>query len=103
MIELAAHRPNELAGTATGDHRPVGHAGRIAVELDKLRCGVVWMEQDIGGLDRMQCGDRCGRRPVPVDARAEVHTDPAAGIAPLSTEVEHGLPPGLRTFIECAC
>jgi hypothetical protein len=51
VIELAAHRPNELAGTATGDHRPVGHTGGFAVQLDELGSRLVGMQHDVVRLN----------------------------------------------------
>jgi hypothetical protein len=36
VVELTAHRPDELAGATTGDHRTVGYAGRFAIQLDQL-------------------------------------------------------------------
>jgi hypothetical protein len=109
MIEFAAHGPDEFAGAATGDHRTVGHAGDLAIEVDQLRCSVIGVQQYVGRFDGLQSGDHGGSRPVAIHTGAEVHVDAAAGVAALWPEVErrhvgrdeagHGVPPGLHAFI----
>jgi hypothetical protein len=88
MLQFTTHRPDELACTATGDHRAVTNVGDPAVEIDHLIGGVVGMQHDVRRLHATDGRDRRGRRAVTVDAGAQVHVDPATGVAALRSEVD---------------
>ena len=92
MVEFAAHRPDELACSSACDHRAAIHTGRPAVDLNESLGGVVRVEQDIGGGYRVQRLNRGGRRPIAVDARAQVHVDAPAGVSTLGAETGLGWP-----------